>query len=242
VNLSRTPVPSTTTPARYPADIFGTNWKLTIPADGPDSGGYADEIRVPALKTYSSPHCRVLDDAVVFTVHHGAPTTSGSKNPRSELREMRPGGLDEISWDGRRGRHRMKNLTFAIDRLTVVKPHIVLAQIHGAGDDLTVLRGEGIKGTNRVKMWLTNGDTSHAFGLGEVTLGQRFTFGFDVSESKVRFDFNGARKLFTVPATDACYFKTGLYLQSNRDSAPGESSSAYAQIRLFTKPEVSHYV
>jgi hypothetical protein len=227
---------------RYPADVFGKNWKLTIPFDGPDADSGADEIRQPRLATYAGPSCRVASSdpsSAIFTVNHGAPTTSGSKNPRSELREMRPGGLDEITWDGRRGKHRME-VDLAVNHLTVVRPHVVVAQIHDADDDLTVLRCEGVKGTNRIKVWITRGDVSHAFYVGEIKLTQRFKFAFDVADGKVRFDFNGRRLPYTVTATAGSYFKTGAYLQSNYSTAPSESKNAYAQVRMFTKPTVTH--
>lgn len=226
----------------YPADIFGKNWKLTVPADGPDAGSTADEVKQPALATYESLWCRVNSggDSVVFTVHHGAPTTPGSKNPRSELREMTNQGLNLAKWDGRTGKHRME-VELSINRLTKVKPHTVLAQIHDGSDDITTLRAEGVKGTDRIKMWLTRGDNSHAHYLGEVKLTQRFRFAFDVAAGKVRFDWNGGRVSgFTVPAAAASFFKVGAYLQSNPDSAPSESSAAYTQVRMFSKPKVAH--
>ncbi len=225
----------------YPADIFGKAWKLTLPLDGPDSGSAADEVKQPKLATYTSSACKVADDgkSVLFTVHHGGATTSGSKNPRSELREMRPGGLDEITWDGRKGHHRLE-VFLSIDHLTVVKPHVVVAQIHDAEDDLTVLRGEGVKGTNRIKMWLTRGDATNAHYLGEVRIGEVFKFAFAVVGGKVRYEWRGKPVDYAIPATAGSYFKVGNYLQSNPTTAPKESTAPYSQVRLYGKPVVSH--
>lgn len=240
---------ATTAATRYPADVFGKGWKYTSPFDGPDSGSWADEVRQPKLATYTS-SALVVDSAgaVVFTCHHGDATTSGTKNSRSEIREMTPDGLDEIEWDGRDGEHRMA-VEMAITHLTNVKPHIVLAQIHNGDDDVTTLRGEGVKGTDRVKMYLTRGDVTHAKYLGEVKLGQRFKFAFDVKDGRIRFDWNGVRvthivdgtvRQWTVAATADCFFKCGNYLQSNPETAPNESRSAWSQARLYGRPEVRH--
>jgi hypothetical protein len=227
---------------RYPADVFGKNWKLTVPADGPDAGTTADEVKQPALSTYTSLFCRVPDSdptSVLFTVHHGAPTTPGSKNPRSELREMTNNGLNIAKWDGRHGKHRMA-VELSVNKLTTVKPQTVVAQIHDASDDVTVLRAEGVKGTERIKLWITRGDSTHAYYIGEVKRTQRFKFAFDVSGGKVHYDFNGKRLPYTVPATAASFFKVGAYLQSNPETAPSESTAAYTQVRLFGRPEVHH--
>lgn len=230
----------------YPADLFGKNWKVTVPYDGPDDGTGADEIKQPELATYSSDSCRLAADAksVLFTVYHGSPTTSGSKNPRSELREMANQGLNLSKWDGRFGEHRMA-VDLAVLALTKVKPHTVLGQIHNGTSDITTLRAEGVKDsagnlTNRVKLYVTEGNDSHAFLIGEVLRGQRFTFAFDIADGEISFEFNGERLDFTVPAAEDCFFKVGAYLQSNPESAPTESRTAFTQVALFDEPEVRH--
>lgn len=226
---------------RYPADLFGKNWKITLPYDGPDEGIYADEIKQPALATYSSTYCRLghTSRSVLFTAYHGAPTTSGSKNTRSELREMVNDGLALAKWDGRTGTHRME-VELAVNALTTVKPETVLAQIHNGSDDITTLRAEGIEGTDRVELWISNGNTSHGFPVGEVLKGQRFAFAFDVAGGRVRFEFNGARLNYTVAAAADCFFKVGAYLQSNPESAPSESPGAFTQVEMFAPPKVAH--
>jgi hypothetical protein len=224
----------------YPADIFGKNWKVTVPYDGPDEGTDADEIKQPALATYSSLYCRLghSGQSVLFTAYHGSPTTSGSKNTRSELREMVNQGLALAKWDGRTGEHRMA-VELAVNELTEVKPDTVLAQIHNGSDDITTLRAEGIDDTDRMELWISNGNTSHGFKIGEVVKGQRFTFAFDIAAGKIRFDFNGTRLAYTVAAAADCFFKVGAYLQSNPESAPGESSGAFTQVEMFGPPRVA---
>lgn len=222
------PVTSPPAPAvRYPADIFGPGWKLTLPVL---AGSKAREVRQPELATYSSSWCELNEagDGVLFRANHGAATTSGSKNPRSELREMTPDGRTEHNWSATSGRHVM-TVDLAVNRLTQVKPHVVVAQIHGEDDDVTVWRVEGSK------LWITRGDDTHAhLALDGLQLGQRIRVGFDVEGGRVRYTLDGAVLPFEVKTTDgACYFKTGCYLQSNPSTAPGESAAEYAEVELF---------
>jgi hypothetical protein len=226
---------------RFPAAIFGKGWKLTTPFDGPDTGNWADEVKQPRLATYTSSACRVASDgkSVLFRVYHGAATTSGSKNPRSELREMRLDGLDEIEWDGRRGRHGL-SVELSINKLTNVKPHTVVGQIHNGSDDVATIRAEGVRGTDRIKLYGTRGNDSQYAYMGEVKRTQRFKAGFDVQNGRIAFVLNGVRSAKTVAATAGSFFKTAVYLQSNPESAPGESTKAYTEVRMFSKPIVSH--
>jgi hypothetical protein len=77
----------------YPADLVGKCWYLTVPVKDPVDG-WAMEIEQPTLATYDSKYFLLTDDhtGAVFRVWHGGATTSGSKNPRSELREQTPDG------------------------------------------------------------------------------------------------------------------------------------------------------
>jgi hypothetical protein len=62
-----------------------------------------------------------------------------------------------------------------VNRLTKVRPHVVIGQIHGASDDVTVFRVEGDK------LWITDGDNAHGYLLDSAfALGKRYSIGFDV--------------------------------------------------------------
>lgn len=230
----------------YPADFAGPHFqKLTLPYDGPDAGRYADEIVRPRLDTYSSTYARLASDkTLLHTVYHGGATTSGSGNPRSEWRETNLDG-SLARWDGRRGVHKMYLPGLSINRLTPVRPIAVLAQIHNADNDVTVLRAEGVKKdgelTDDINLWLTKGNTSHAKHVAKIVRTQRFSFGFHVHDGVIAFHYNGVYvPKFLVPASGDSYFKWGLYLQSNPDTAPAESTNSWAQARFFVPPAVSH--
>lgn len=218
------PIPA---PAGFPADIFGRGWKLTLPVG---DGRKAMEIRQPALAGYTSRWCELNPDrrSVIFRAPHGAATTPGSSNPRSELREMNADGTRELYWSVTSGRHRM-DIELAFNRTTKIKPDLVGAQIHGSDDDITVLRLEG------TRLWITSGDTSHGHLLtANYRLGEPIAFGFDVEGGRVRYTYQGRPVPYEVKTTDGeCYFKTGAYVQSNAKTAPGEDPAEYGEVQLF---------
>lgn len=230
----------------YPADFAGERFqKLTLPVDGPDSGQWADEITPPRLDTYSSQYARLASDkTLLMSTWFGGATTSGSKNPRSEWRETNPDG-SLAGWNGLRGTHRLYLPGLSINQLTPVRPIAVLAQIHNGANDVTVLRAEGVKRdgelTDDINLWLTRGNTSHAKHVAKIVRTQRFSFGFHVHDGVIAFHYNGVYvPKFLVSASDDSFFKWGLYLQANRETAPGESAKSYAQARFFVPPMVSH--
>jgi hypothetical protein len=86
--------------ARPPDAFFDlSNWKLTVPYDGPDGDTNADEIIQPALSTYVDPSYFYLDPSnqMVMDAPVNGDTTSGSSATRAELREM--DGAVESAWD-----------------------------------------------------------------------------------------------------------------------------------------------
>jgi hypothetical protein len=219
----------------YPADLVGKGWYLTIPVKDPVDG-WAMEIEQPALATYDSKYFLLTDDhtGAVFRVWHGGATTSGSKNPRTELREQTTDGLKHASWSSKSGRHRLV-VKGRVNRLTKVRPHVVIGQIHSATDDVTVFRVEGDK------LWITNGDNPHGYLLEQAfALGRDYEIGFDVSGGVVSFIYNGKVVPYTVSSTSTSnYFKAGAYLQSNPTSAPSESTEEYAEV-VITSATVTH--
>jgi poly(beta-D-mannuronate) lyase len=233
--LGITPAPDPKPATRFPADVFGKSWYLTVPVKDPDDG-WAMEIEQPTLAQYTSKFCELSPDgtAAVFRVWHGGVTTSGSKNPRTELREQTTDGLKHASWSSKSGRHRMA-VAGQVNRLTKVRPHVVIGQIHSSSDDVTVFRVEGNK------LWITKGDEPHGYLLDSAfQLGKRYEIGFDVSGGVVSYFYNGQLVPFTLKAGfTGAYFKAGAYLQSNPTSAPSESTEEYAEV-VITSATVTH--
>lgn len=193
--------------ANYPMDIIASkNWKINIPTSG------APEIVQPKLATYTSEwfHLNDAGDGVVFYCPTSGGTTPNSKNPRSELREMRDDGADEAEWNSGSGTHSMVVDLMVTQLPAGSKLHCVIAQIHDSGDDMTVFRLEGSS------LWITDGDKTHGHLVtGDYKLGTRIQIGFHINAGVVTYTFNGK----TVPYTQTrkrsgCYFKTGAYNQA----------------------------
>lgn len=205
---SITPTP-TNTGCTYPSQILNlTNWKETLPTG---SSGSPTEIKQPALSTYSDLYFKVNSacNGVQFLAPVNGVTTSGSSYPRSELREMTSNGSANAAWSATSGTHTMV-IDEAVIALPQTKPHIVVGQIHDAGNDISVFR---LEGTN---LYLTNGNTSHyKLITSSYQLGTRFQVKFVVSGGNISAYYNGVLQ-GTIPFTGSgLYFKAGAYIQSN---------------------------
>jgi hypothetical protein len=225
-----TPNPS----AKYPADVLNlTAWKVTLPKT---KDGKVVEIFQPALATYSDEFfsLNAARTGIKFKVFHGGGTTSNSSNPRSELREMLPDGSNEFEWSTKTGTSSME-IRGKVNRLTKVKPHVVIAQIHDGDDDLSVFRVEGDS------LYITDGDNTHAYLVSNhFELNTEYTIKFEVSGGKVSYYYNGQKVPFTLSTSDtSVYFKAGNYLQSNPKTAPSESPSEYSEVEILDL-KVSH--
>lgn len=228
---------SATTPSSggtLPSDILNlTNWKLTIPEDGSDSNSDADEIKQPALATYSNdPYFKVNSSqtGVIFRAHTGGATTSGSNYPRSELREMTSNGASNASWSSGSGTHTME-IDQAITNLPVVKKHIVAGQIHDGSDDVIVFRLEG------TKLFIDiNGDDGPTLTSSYV-LGTRFKVKFVVSNNQTKCYYNDVLMYTHNQSYSGAYFKAGAYTQSScqpgKNPGPTESCSAYGEVVIY---------
>jgi hypothetical protein len=231
-----TPVTPVTPGANVPGDVLDLKrWKLTLPVKGGD--GKVKEIPASDLTTFKDSKFFFVNaekTGVVFRTFHGGFTTPGSKNPRTELREMAGSGSEKAAWKGGSGTHTM-SLTGQVNRLTRVKPHLVIAQIHGKEDDMTVFRVEG------KKLWITDGDDPHGHLVtDDFRLGTRYSLKIEVSGGKTSYWYNGDKIDFTLPNDDSGnYFKAGSYLQSNPESASGESNDEFAEAVIF-ELTVSH--
>lgn len=187
------------------------------------------EVRQPQLQTYEYAPYFWTDgtDGVVFTAPANGATTSGSDNPRSELREMKPGGGQEISWNSATGTHTMEILQKITERPTRsdgMNP-VVAGQIHGEDDDLTVCRlhGNDLLATERDDIPAGN------VLIANYVLGTVFRLKMVASAGGVQYWIDDVLKL-TVPVTDSgCYFKAGAYCQAH----PGNGGSGQATVHIY---------
>lgn len=218
------------TPAPSPG-IDLVPWYLTLPTGTP---GSPDTVHQPQLNTYTSKYFeRRADGSIVCRVWHGGVTTSGSANPRSELRECNRDGT-HASWSSTAGAHSL-TVTGHVDRLTKVRPYVVIGQIHDATRDVSVFRVEG------TKLWITDDNNPHGYLVDDqFQLGKPYTIGFDVAGGAVGYRYNDRTLPYTIKAVgDGWYFKTGAYLQSNPTTAPGESTTEWTEV-VLNQVKVSH--
>lgn len=199
-----------------PASVLNlTNWKLTLPVDGCDDDEWADEVTQPQLATFRDARYFTVNSAggVVFRARvDGARTSSNTKYPRSELREMTDRGEKRASWSNKSsgdGVHRM-TMEAAITAAPPTKPHVVAAQIHDSSDDVMMVRLYGkrlVVDANDSKVQLLLDD--------DYTLGERFTVSITASNGNIRVVYNGKRTVDHRFGGSGMYFKAGCYTLSN---------------------------
>ncbi|MEZ4864226.1 MAG: polysaccharide lyase family 7 protein [Caldilineaceae bacterium] len=226
---------------QYPLDVIhSTGWKLTLPIASPQ--GAAQEIKVggePDLSTYSSEwfHLDATQAGIVFKARTDGATTSGSKNPRSELREMTADGKANASWSSSTGVHNME-VELAVNVLPLgSKPHVVTGQIHDGGDDVTVFRVEGsLTDRNIASIWITDGNTTHGHLLTDTYhLGDRYRVGFRVSGGQIHYTFNGQPVAYVQNKNfSGAYFKAGSYNQAGGNCTQlADGQCDYAEVTIY---------
>ncbi len=208
--------------AGRPADFLDlTNWKITLPD--------ATEIKQPALATFSKVPTFYLDPRgfVNFRAEAGGSGSTNSSYPRSELREMTDGGKSDARWSTSIGVHTL-TITQAITHTLVVKPHVVAGQIHDASDDLVMVRLEG------TRLFVENKGNELSPDLDpRYILGTKFVVRIEASRAQVRVYYNdlATAKVILDADVSGCYFKAGVYTQSN--SSKGEDPTSYGEVRVF---------
>ena len=212
-----------------PADVLNlSNWKVTLPTPI-GSTGDPDEVTQPQLDSYEKAsyfYTSCPGPVVVFNAPVNGATTSNSGYPRSELREMKSSGTQEIAWNSGSGTHTLEcNLAFT--HLPGGKPHVVGMQIHGDDDDFTVLRLEGST------LYATKGEDTHNKTLMTgYTLGTYITVKMVASSAGVKYYINGVLKGTVSGTQTGCYFKTGCYTQANDSGESGKTGTGYGEVRI----------
>lgn len=213
--------------AQPPASVFDLNrWKLTLPYDTARAGN-PDEVLHPELARFADPNAFFVSpqgDAIIFRAACGGLGTINSRYPRSELREMAPGGADEAHWDTDKGSHQL-DVDLAVTHLPDVKRHVVCTQIHDKDDDLLMIRLE------KKKLFVERNDLPDVSLDSNYQLGQRFRLQIITENDHVRVKYNGQLKLDWPVSGQGCYFKAGCYTQSN--ASKGDRPEAYGEVTLF---------
>jgi hypothetical protein len=186
-------------------------------------------------------------DAVQMRVAMNAPTTSSNtKFPRTEFREMAANGTSEMGFNPGLGYH-LCQVTEAPTHLPPVKPSAVGLQCHNASSDLIELafqpRGDYATSRKIEFVFRVNGTSSGLPRFStDYVMGTKFTAGIafndgdwaiyygDLLTPFYTSDIRGAPVLKFTGAKD-CYFKAGCYAQSN---ATIDKASEYASVDLYS--------
>ncbi len=208
-------------------------WKLTVPYNT-ERKGNPDEIVQPELDTFQDASCFIATkskDGVVFRARCDGLTTENSEYPRSELREMKPGGKTEASWGTADGKIHSLAVEQAITQTPAVKKHVVSTQIHDAKSDVMTVRLESNKlFIERDKAGIIQLDRNYK-------LGTRFKLKIQAGGGRIKVWYNDSLKMDWELERTGCYFRVGCYLQSN--TKKGDRPDSYGEV-VIHKLQVTH--
>ncbi len=250
------PDPDPNPSGEFGYDILGLqNWKLNGLTGPPNNTTYVDQI--PDLPTYEDPNYFFVEDDrkwVTFKAYVGNATSSGSGNPRCELREMTADGNSRIYWDGTTSKlHRMR-WRVRVNKLPE-SGKLCFGQIHDKTDKFDdVIRvqfqGQAFQTSGNAKMKI-NGYVTEELGdkksddVGSFPLGQEIYLELTYQNSRVELwllNGNGSRnrRIYRSPNVSAKenYFKAGAYLQSVKGK-PFTNTSNFGSVSIRSL-EVSH--
>lgn len=239
------------------ANILGglTNWKLnaysgSLNVSSSNNGlSYVDN----ASKSDNSNWFYASNGYAYFKTYPGNPTSGGSSNPRTELREMTSNGSTEIYWDGTTSTEHSMKWRLRVDDLPP-SGKLCFGQIHSNSDtydDILRVQVEGNSGQNSgaVTLRLLGYATEDLLGSGQSI---SFNFNMDTAYSFELTMQNKIVKLYALNSSgsrtstlftsgtinsDENYFKAGCYLQSTSSSDSGSSTYGLVGISSLS---VSH--
>nr|WP_221376984.1 polysaccharide lyase family 7 protein [Actinoplanes polyasparticus] len=226
-------------PAVAPGGNFNLSvWSLQLPIGSPGAPQTIQPAQLKGANGYSNPTyfwTDKNDGSMTFWAPEKGVTTPNSKYARSELREMNTNG-SAANW-ALAGNH-----TLSADlRIVSVTKNVAVGQVKlGTGGPSTKpllelyyrANGDIYLGQQRSP---TDGQTLHK--LGNVALGQRWTYVLNVRGNQASVTINGSRTNYTIPSSFnpyKQYFKAGSYNQSS-----SESTSNGAKVKFYSLT-VSH--
>ncbi|CAL2059011.1 polysaccharide lyase family 7 protein [Tenacibaculum sp. 190524A05c] len=219
-----------------PAGVLGglVNWKLNGYSGnfnlGASNNGLTYVDKTPNLQSFSNPNWFYTDGTwTYFKAYTGNPTSSGSGNPRSELRELTANGNDNIYWDGTTSKEHRMIWKVRVDHLPQ-SGKVCFGQIHDKTDTFDdVIRvqcqGDPYQSSGDIKLRINGYVTEVLEGggktVGTITLGEELYYELTYQNSIVKlYELNASgnrvKTIYTsktAPAKEN-YFKAGCYLQS----------------------------
>ena len=228
------------------ASIIGSGWKLngysgSLNVGSNDNGlNYADN-----ASTSESHFFFEKDGYAAFRTYPGNPTSGGSSNPRTELREQINGG--DNYWNGNTNTEHSMKWRFKIEDLPP-SGKLCFGQIHekdNSYDDVIRVQVQGSSGQNSgsVDLRILGYVTEEIEGSGRtinfnMSMDTEYYFELTMKNGVVKlYNLNNSgsriQTLFTsvdIGNADENYFKAGCYLQST--SSSHHSSNVYGQVLI----------
>ncbi|HAS45752.1 MAG TPA: hypothetical protein DCS93_35050 [Microscillaceae bacterium] len=229
------------------AAIIGGGWKLngytgTLNVGSNDNGlNYADN-----ASTAESHFFFEKNGYAAFRTYPGNPTSGGSSNPRTELRETINGG--DGYWNGNTNTEHSMKWRFKIEDLPP-SGKLAFGQIHersSSYDDVIRVQVQGSSGQNsggttlRILGYVTEEINGSGYSVPNFTLQMDTEYYFEltmrngvVTLYNLNNSGNRIRTLFQsvdIGNADENYFKAGCYLQSTKSSHA--SSNVYGQVLI----------
>jgi hypothetical protein len=163
---------------------------------------------------------------------NGGRTSSNTKYPRCEFREMATGSTStKASWSGSSGHHILRGKS-KVMHYAPEKCEAVVAQMHDSSDDTLQIRAEASSATGSQTWRLSINGSEVADLISGVALGQEVAWDIDVLNGTLTVKINGATKYTGDPDWgDGQYFKVGEYVQQNSTDQDNPSSE-YGRVEL----------
>jgi hypothetical protein len=204
-----------------------TNWELQLPIGSP---GSPTTITQPQLKTFTDAYFYTdpNDGAMTFFTPENGVHTANSNFPRSELRELKPGGDWFLP-----GTHIMTATLKVEDTLA----HVSIGQIHigtgGSPSSTKPLLEIFYYSTGQINMLLetTPSGGGPEIALTTVPINTKFSYTIKVVGNALTVTMNGVTSSYTINSSynnEAFYFKAGDYLQTT-----GSSSTVGAHVAFY---------
>jgi len=226
--------------------IIGSGWKLNGYSGNLNIGSTNNGLDYQDSASKSESHFFFEKDGyAAFRTYPGNPTSGGSSNPRSELRELINGGSNY--WNGNTNTEHSMKWRFKIEDLPP-SGKLAFGQIHERDDifdDVIRVQVQGDAGQNsgNIDLRILGYVTEEIEGSGrtinfDMRLDTEYYFELTMKNGIVtlyNLNNNGNRSqtLFTsvdIGNADENYFKAGCYLQSTRSSHSG--SNVYGQVLI----------
>jgi hypothetical protein len=222
-----------------PRDLIQFNgpnqaWKLNLDTNaggehpGEQGGSVEKSAKDLAQGFVDDGHFEVVENgsAVRFRSHLNGATTGGSKYPRTELREMKPGDpTKKAEWNPADATVRTLTAHVKVVQTPSTPSHkrVSIGQIHGGDDDLLQIMYDAEKKAIGYT-WPDSSDEGawkknliHPY-----TPGTWFTYRIQAGGGRVRIFIDGQEKAVENDVdSPRCYFKAGAYTQSSVIKQPG---------------------